>query len=73
MSLSRTCAGTVAILHSFTLAQLTKRMSLTRKNEEAAANLQESKRLQLVYKESKELNLQEPKESERIKRIKRMQ
>ena len=48
-------------------------MGLARKNEEAAANLQESKRLQLVYKESKELNLQEPKESERIKRIKRMQ
>ena len=43
------------------------------RREEAAANLQESKRLQLVYKESKELNLQEPKESERIKRIKRMQ
>ena len=35
-------AGTAAILHSFTLAQLTKRMSLTRKNEEAAASLQES-------------------------------
>ena len=48
-------------------------MSLTRKNEEAAANLQESKRLQLVYKKLKELNLQEPKESERIERIKRMQ
>ena len=43
------------------------------RREEAAANLQESKRLQLVYKESKELNLQEPKESERIERIKRMQ
>ena len=43
------------------------------RREEAAANLQESKRLQLVYKESKELNLQEPKESERIKKIKRMQ
>ena len=43
-------AGTVAILHSYTPAQLTKGMSLTRKNEEAAANLQESKRLQLVYK-----------------------
>ena len=43
------------------------------RREEAAANLQESKRLLLVYKESKELNLQEPKELERIKRIKRMQ
>ena len=48
-------------------------MGLARKKEEAAANLQEFKRLQLVYKESKELNLQEPKESERIKKIKRMQ
>ena len=62
----------------YTLAPLTnKRMCLTKRTgerrEEAAANLQESKRLQLVYKESKELNLQEPKESERIKRIKRMQ
>ena len=36
------CAGTAAILHSSTLAQLTKRMNLARKNEEAAANLQES-------------------------------
>ena len=32
---------------------LTKRMGLARENEEAAASLQESKRLQLVYKESK--------------------
>ena len=35
-------AGTAAILHSSTLAQLTKGMNLARKNEEAAANLQES-------------------------------
>ena len=51
-------AGTAATLHSFTLAQLTKRMSLTRKNEEAAASLQES--------EEAAANLQKPKEFERV-------
>ena len=53
-----TSAGTAAILHSFTLAQLTKRMSLSRKNEEAAAILQES--------EEAAANLQEAKEFEGI-------
>ena len=58
-------AGTAASLHSFTLAQLTKRMSLIRKNEEAAASLQESKEAAA--------NLQESKEFERIeKNSKRM-
>ena len=56
---SYACAGTAAILHSFTLAQLTKRMGLTRKNEEAAANLQESGEAAASLQGSKELNLQE--------------
>ena len=41
-------------------------MGLARENEEAAASLQESKRLQLVYKESKNWiykNLKDLKES----------
>ena len=41
-----------------------KRLQLIYRNQEAAANLQRIE---------KELNLQEPKESERIERIKRMQ
>ena len=62
-------AGTVAILHSYTPAQLTKRMSLTRKNEEAAASLQGSKEAAANLQESKEFestgigkNLKELKE-----------
>ena len=47
-------AGTAAILHSFTLAQLTKRMSLARKNEEAAANLWESEEAAASLQEAKE-------------------
>ena len=57
-----TCAGTTAILHSSTLAQLTKRMSLARKNEEAAANQQES--------EEAAANLQETKEFKESKECK---
>ena len=48
-------------------------MNLARKNEEAAANLQESQEAAANLQESKELNLQESKESKRIERIKRMQ
>ena len=61
-------AGTAAILHSFTLAQPTKRMSLARKNEEAAAKLKESEEAAASLQESKK-----SKDSKRIEGIKRMQ
>ena len=48
-------------------------MNLARKNEEAAANLQKSQEDAANLQELEELNLQEPKESKRIERVKRMQ